>query len=151
MLMLAASVSAQAPSNSLETAIKELQLEIQRTRVEVKALRVQQEKQAAEREARQQRPVRTPRRVTREPQPAKRVTKKNADLEIRIIENETELKHAELVLAELGTDLTGLDRAERQKVIAALVIQRNALREKIRRQNNRRACRWFRVGCIKQR
>lgn len=151
-LMLAASVSAQAPTNTLETAIKELQSEIQRTRAEVKALRVQQERQAAEeRQARQRQSIRTQRRVTREPRPAKSVAKKNADIEIRIVENEAELKQAEMVLAEIGTAPKDLDRAEQQKVIAALVIQRNALREKIRRQNNKRACRWFRVGCIKQR
>jgi hypothetical protein len=37
---------------------------------------------------------------------------------------------------------------EDQKLLIKVLNERNEAQEKIRRQNNRRMCRWFRIGCI---
>lgn len=157
VLMLAMSVSAQAPTGSFERAIKELQAEIESTRAEVKALRIQQEKQLAqERKAREQEARRAKaqqRAEARDTATTRRLAKKNAELEIRATENHRALEHAELVLAELGSVDVAKEpaRAEQQKVIAALVVERNALREKIRKANRRWTCRVLHIGCIGKR
>lgn len=151
VLMLAAGVSAQAPTNSLERAIKELQAEIEHTRAEVKALRVSQEKEAARQRASESRRSARQKAVEVQAQkPPKPAVKKNDVVEIRISQGEQSLKQAELILAELDSGMVPKSQipTEQKKVIAALVIERNAIREKIRRQNNKRQCRWFGIGCV---
>ena len=148
----------QPTHQDLMRAIQELQREAEETRKEVKLLRISRDHRQAQREVQQKAAE-----AERERQRVSRLAKKNttrlkaAEEKLKIAQEKLEITHRDAVMAQnIELRLAAFDKgvmpqneSEEHKLLAAMVIERARLKEKIRKNNNSKRCRWFRIGCIK--
>ncbi len=148
MLALYSMAVGQQPiSEQVRKAVADLEVEIQALKAETASLKQREVQRNATSVQRAER------RVVQRQWALKAAIKKesavkalvNVKTERAIIEQESATPLA--TINEKRVDIS-LMTTENQKLVTALVTERATLKEKIRRQNNRRICRWFGIGCI---
>lgn len=151
--------SAQGPTeDGLRLSMKKLMEEINSTKQEIEALKKRQTVENAEQAkydlTHQSRLPRPRRRRTQLVEIKPRttlpvlITPRHKMVDLALAEAGIKLRQSEQVLVQVK-DLSAPPSAAARQAMIDVVLERNALKEKIRRHNNRRACRWFHVGCLR--
>jgi hypothetical protein len=147
LFLVISSVAAQSP---LEKSLIELKQEVEKAKAETKALRAEQ----AQKEAREKadRAARAKKRWQKDEGEATAALDRLQRLEVLKREEHERIDPVNPQLAvepQLRVIVQPLAPAEQTKVIAALIVERDVLNEKIRRQNRTNLCRFLHIGCIK--